>query len=128
MGGRLYLQASGIRALPKAYETLAIDRIQRLGSAVHWMYADDSIYSFWTGVPMLPNLAVLPMKRFWVGDMSNDRVVAELTAARPEVILLNNTSAPRPFDELLASDYRLTFMDSRMRLYARKGVRSERGR
>jgi 4-amino-4-deoxy-L-arabinose transferase-like glycosyltransferase len=123
MGGRLYLQVTGIRALPRNYETLAIDRVQRLGPSVHWMYADDSIYSFWTGVPMLPNLAVLPMKRFWMGDMTFDRVVEELTAAKPEVILLNNSSEPRPFDDLLAHDYRLTFMDSRTRLYVRRDIR-----
>ena len=50
------------------------------------------------------------------------RRTAELEAAKPEVILLGNSGAPRPFDQLLASEYRLTYMDNVNRLYVRKSI------
>jgi hypothetical protein len=116
---RVYLQVSTVRSLPKIYQILAIDRIKKLGH-IKFLYAEEPIYSFHAGVPMPPQLAVLPLKRFWMGDMTSTRLASELAQARPEAILLSSNTAERSFDDLLASEYRLVYMDGLCRLYVLK--------
>ena len=71
---------------------------------------------------MPPNLAVLPLKRFWSGDMTNARLVAELQQAKPELVLLRNDTRERPFQDWLAAEYRLVYQDAKNRLFARRAV------
>ena len=82
------------------------------------MYADDPIYSFHAGIPLPPPIGILPLKRFWSGDMTNARLTQELTEIRPDLILLRNDTRELPFQELLDTDYRLVYEDADHRLYA----------
>ena len=122
MGARVYYQVSDIRQSPQTYNVLVFDEFRRFKPLSNFMYADDPIYSFYAGIPMVPNLAVVPLKRLWAGDMTNARIASELWNARPELVLLRNTSDERPFGSLLATDYRVVYEDFRLRLYARSDV------
>ena len=77
------------------------------------------MYSFHTGIPMPPDLAIVSLKRFWAGDMTIERLVSDLSTTRPEIILLANDSKPVLFQDLLNSDYRMTYIDTRHRLFLR---------
>lgn len=120
MAARVYLQVSEIRASPQTYYTTVLHQIERLKPSVRLMYADDPIYSFHAGIPMPPQLAVLPLKRFWAGEMSNERLVQELSSAKPSIILLRNDGREVPFEELLTADYRLVYLDPQFRLFSAK--------
>ena len=82
--------------------------------------SDEPIFTFHSGIPLPPKLAILSLKRFWTGDMTNARLVSELEAARPEILLLGNDSRPRPFQDLLDRDYRLVYEEATHRLYVLK--------
>jgi hypothetical protein len=84
------------------------------------MYSADQIYSFHADIPLPPDLVVLPLKRFWAGEMTIDRFNADLAAARPEAILLANDSNTVIFQQFLDANYRLTYVDSRHRLFVRR--------
>lgn len=122
MGGRMYLQVMAVRSSPQLYAEPVLEYIARLKPYAHWMYATKEIYSFHAGIPMPPELAVVPLKRFWAGEITNDEIAAELASVRPEIILLNNDGQQAPFQALLDRDYRLVFEDREHRLYAYKSI------
>ena len=72
---------------------------------------------------MPPDLAIVSLKRFWAGDMTIERLISDLATSRPEIILLANDSKPVVFQDFLNSDYRLTYIDTRHRLFVRKNIK-----
>jgi len=118
MGARVYLQVAGMRQLPKIHSSLAIAELKRYRPYVTTMYAEQPVYSFHAGIPMPPNLAVLPLKRFWSGEVTNAKLEAALRAARPGLIMLANDGRPTPLEDLVNAHYRLVYQDQNHRLYA----------
>jgi hypothetical protein len=119
---RVYLQVKNIDDFPTVDNSLVLKEMNKLSPFADWLYTDEPIYSFHTGIPMPPELAVVALKRFWSGDMTNERLAADLSAIKPSVILIANDSHVLPFQQLLASDYRLVYMDQDHRLYTRRDV------
>jgi len=119
---RVYLQAQDMRSSPQVYSSLVLHELERLKPFTRFMYADESVYSFHSAIPMPSNLAVLPLKRFWSGGMTNARLAVELESARPELLLLKNDTRERPFQGLLQAEYRLVYQDANHRLFARRAV------
>jgi hypothetical protein len=122
VGSRLYLQVVGIRNSPQLHSSLVLQEIQRLKPFVKFIYTDEPVYSFHSGIPLPPELGVVSLKRFWSGDLSNNRLAEILAASKPGLVLWKNESRPLPFDPLLQVDYRLIYEDSEQRLYARTEV------
>jgi hypothetical protein len=121
-GARLYLQESRIRHVPKLYNCRVLKEIERFKPFTQFMFADQPIYSFHSGIPVPPRLAILCLKRFWTGEMSNARIVTELEASRPGLMLLINDPGERCFQELLNSHYQLVYEDASSRLYALNSI------
>jgi hypothetical protein len=122
MGARVYLQVSDIRRSPKVSSTLSIAETRRYKSYAKFLYADEPIFSFYAGIPMPPQLAVVPLKRLWTGDMTNARIAEELYRVQPELMLLKNDAQERPFSELLNREYQLVYEDKDRRLFAKKSI------
>lgn len=127
MGARVYLQVASIRNSPQTYSSLVLKQINRLKPFARFIYAEEPIYTFHAGLPMPPNLAVVPLKRLWAGDMTSARLAAELTEAKPEIILLKSLTTDTPFNDLLAAEYRPIYEDGKHRLYARWAVAKQAG-
>jgi hypothetical protein len=120
--GRVYLQVAEVRRSPKVYGSLALKEIERFKPFVKFIYADEPVYSFHSGIPMPPKLGILPLKRFWSGEMTNARLVEELMAARPELILISVRAGDLPFARWLTTEYNLVSEDDKHRLYAHKTI------
>jgi len=71
---------------------------------------------------MPPDLAMMPLKRFWSREMTNERLAEEIASYRPGLILLANDSRPVPFQALLEQGYRVVYYDAANRLYAHKTI------
>jgi hypothetical protein len=117
---RVYLQVIGIRNSPQLDSEPVLQFIVRLRPFTRWLYADKSIYSFHSDIPMPPQLAVVSLKRFWSGEITIEGLVSEISAAKPEMILLPNDGLEVPFQALLQNDYSLIFVDGEHRLFAQK--------
>ncbi|MGA2866764.1 MAG: hypothetical protein ABSF95_20005 [Verrucomicrobiota bacterium] len=122
MGARLYLQESGIRQAPKLYSCLVLKEIERFKPFTTFIYSDQPIYSFHSGIPVPPRLAILSLKRFWTGDLTTARLVAELESVKPGLMLLANDSREVPFQALLNREYQLVYQEEAIRLYAHRGI------
>lgn len=121
-GGRVYLQLRGMRLLPRTYAEPVLAEMARFRDVAGTLYAEDTIYSFHADIPMVPEVAVLPLKRFWTGDITAEGVAKALAEARPGLVLLRNTPEERPFQLLLASEYRPIYLDDEHRLFVRNDL------
>lgn len=127
MGARVYLQLASIRDSPQTYSSLVLKQINRLKPYARFIYAEEQIYSFHSGIPMPPQLAVVPLKRLWAGDMTGARIASEMSESKPEIILLKSTTTETPFNDLLEAEYRVIYQDGRHRLYALRTVAKQAG-
>ena len=122
MGARIYFQVNNIRKSPKTFSSPVMAQIQRFKPFSTYMYADKLIYSFYCDIPIIPQLAVVPIKRVWAGEITNDRIVKEMLKYRPGLILLLNDARELPFNDLLQAEYQPVYMDKESRLYAHKSI------
>lgn len=122
MCGRVYIEETGIRALQRLDSCLVLKEINRFKPFATFLFAHDPIYTFHSGIPMPPRLAVISLKRLWTGDMSNARLVAEVEAAKPGLILIPNDATQRPFQEILDREYKLVYFDQEHRLFAHQSI------
>jgi hypothetical protein len=122
MATRVYLEEEGILKAPKIYTALALKEIERFKPFANFLFSDQPIYSFHADLPMPPHLAVISLKRLWTGEMTNARLVAELEAVKPRLILLGKQTTEVPYQELLNREYRLVYQDSADRLYAHASI------
>ena len=117
---RMALQIQLVRHSTQTYTCLFLNEMKRYQGQARWLYAEEPIYSFHSGIPLVPDLAVVVAKRFWAGELTDAQVTEDLKIAKPGLILLKNDTRPRPFRDLLNKDYRLVYMDSKDLLYVLK--------
>ena len=122
MLGRVYLQASAIRNSPKIENSLVLKELDRFKPLTQFVFTDQPIYAFHACIPLPPNLAILSLKRFWTGDMTNARLVTELEQTKPGLILLSNSSRELPYQDLIDQEYRLVYQDNANSLYAHRSI------
>jgi hypothetical protein len=122
MCGRVYLQVRSIRQSPKLSSSLVLKEIARYKPFTEFLFADEPIYSFHSGIPMPPHLAVISLKRLWSGDMTPAKLRAEMEQTKPGLILLNNDTQELPFQDLVDSEYRMCYQDARHRLFVLKAI------
>jgi len=132
LGARVYLQVIGVRESPQIYTALVLSEIERFKPFTTFLYAEESSYSFYADIPLPPQLGVLPLKRFWSGEMTMARLTEELRSVQPGLLLLHNTPQELPIQDLIRTQYRLIYEDATHRLYAHQSVltreRQSRGR
>ena len=122
MCGRVYLQVQSIRQSPKLSSSLVLKEIARYKPFTEFLFADEPIYSFHSGIPMPPHLAVISLKRLWSGDMTPAKLRAEMQQTKPGLILLNNDTQELPFQDLIDTEYRMCYQDARHRLFVLKSI------
>ncbi len=64
--------------------------LRRHAAETHWVFTDRVIYAFWAGLPVPPELAVVPSKRIWSGQINRSEIERCLERYRPEQILLES--------------------------------------
>jgi hypothetical protein len=122
MGARVYLQVANLRRAPQVENSPVITQMNRFKPFTDWLYADKPVYSFQADIPMVPSLAVMPVKRLWSGELNNEGIRRELVKSKPGLIVLLNDGRDVPFKDLLDAEYQMVYMDSDNRMYALKGI------
>lgn len=120
---RVSLQIQSVRHLESQNVSLIISEVRDYKGKVKWIFCDSPIYSFHSGIPIPPKLAVLSLKRFWSGSLRAGDLRFELLAISPDLILLTSSRFDSEIGDLLLSDYVLKFRDERARLYLRRDGR-----
>jgi hypothetical protein len=74
------------RALPGEQDA-TVQALRVHGAGARWVVTRDLLPAFWAGLPT-PELAVIPLKRLWSGQLTSEQARAVLELYRPELILL----------------------------------------
>jgi hypothetical protein len=83
-----------------------------------WFYSQDPKYGFHARLPLPPEVAVLPRKRFETGQIDYARILQYLRRYRPEQVLLTTAHELRAdWMEFLNGDYVKVYEDLQHRLY-----------
>lgn len=111
-----------LRGREKVSESNLIATIERYAAHTHWLVAHNSEYAFHAGLLIPPEVAVLPLKRYWSGRIIERDVTAAARRYQAEQVLLWTGALQKHkcWRELLTKDYVLAYADSRHELFVRK--------
>ncbi len=88
------------RAFPAGKES-RVRLLQEQGKGARWIFTHEMLAAFWAGLPIPPELAVVPRKRIWSGQLKPELVREVLERYQPELILLGK----RHREEYQLEDY-----------------------
>jgi hypothetical protein len=117
--GWLELRKLGIAR--SAHEDPMVLKLRERAGETRWVYTDRVIYAFWARLPVPPELAVVPHKRVWSGQITAEEVIECLERYRPEQVLLAVGGDRRlGLDEYLKLYYEPDLTDGNRVLYLRR--------
>lgn len=85
----LWNEVRRVRATPPASEDQDVKILRKHAAGTQWVFTTRRIAAFWAGIPIPPELAVIPSKRVWSGQITREEILERLETYQPEVILLN---------------------------------------
>jgi hypothetical protein len=85
---RAWHELRRLSAVAVALEDPVVIELRKDAGQTHWVFADRVVYAFWAGLPVPPELAVIPRKRVWSGQLTEAELIEYLERYRPERTLL----------------------------------------
>jgi 4-amino-4-deoxy-L-arabinose transferase-like glycosyltransferase len=119
---RFIREVARIRALPLAERSLLVSKMKQYAPGTKWVYTRSTIYAFHAGLLIIPELAVLPMKRFWSGQITQHQIFDILKHRAPEQLLLSKSLLPHDQERFLAAEFTLVYEDDDHFLYVAKAL------
>jgi hypothetical protein len=93
---RAWHELKRLSAVSMALDDPMVTELRNDAARTRWVFADRVIYAFWAGVPVPPELAVIPRKRIWSGQLTEAELLECLERYRPERLLLLSSVADWP--------------------------------
>jgi hypothetical protein len=114
---RISIDLADIDSLPRKNESLLIQQMLSYSKQTHWVYTEDTMYPFHAGLLVIPELSVLPLKRFWSGQITDKEIAETVSRYRPEQILINDERGPGCLEEILVLNYSRVYQGEGHSLY-----------
>jgi 4-amino-4-deoxy-L-arabinose transferase-like glycosyltransferase len=121
-GDRLIAEVERIRELPRVEESALVAKMRQYADRTRWVYARQNIYAFHAGLTVVPEVAVLPRKRFWSGQITNEQIWATVKRYRPEQLLLGDGPLDVGIREFVQVGYTRVYEDGANALYVAKSL------
>lgn len=86
---KIWWELRQLRLKPPAQENRHVAALQAHAAGVRWVFTEDRMSAFRAGLPIPPELAVIPAKRLWSGQLTPVRVRDCLERYRPELVFLS---------------------------------------
>lgn len=119
---RLRAEIVRIQRSPRLANCQAVNRMKEFSGMTKWVYTPGSIYPFLANLPLIPELAELPFKRFWSGEINENEILKIVKRYQPEQLLLSNETLAPNWSRFIENSYTLVYVDSEVRLYLANGV------
>ena len=89
-GVRLHSEIEGIRGVRRIDTDCLVAAMRAGGPRTQWIYTRATMYAFHAKLRVIPELAVMPLKRFWSGQITRTEILAVVKRFRPEQLLLDD--------------------------------------
>ncbi len=123
-GERLWQQALWICHLPRADESGLVAQMRRYAAHTRWVFTRETIVAFHAGVRVIPELAVLPSKRFWSGQVNQEQIWEIVRRYLPDQLLLTDADLTLEARFFVERHYDTVFQEGAYQLFVRKGLSS----
>lgn len=104
-GSRLREQTDAISRSPRITGNPLIQSMKARATQTRFVYTRHTIFPFHAGLCVIPDLAVIPRKRLWSGQLSEPDIWRRIEAVRPEQILLMGDTGSSDSCRLLETAY-----------------------
>jgi 4-amino-4-deoxy-L-arabinose transferase-like glycosyltransferase len=83
----VWREGVAICAEQPASENPVVLSLEQRAKSTHWVFTDCDTCAFWAGLPVPPELAVVPLKRIWACEVTKAQITECLDRYRPEQIV-----------------------------------------
>ncbi len=111
-GDRLLSNIYELRHLPHVSNFEIIAKMREYAWRTNFLYTRNTIYAFHAGILIIPELAVLPSKRFYAREVTEDHIWASISRFHPEQLFLGLVDYERHRGEILSMGYKIVFQSS----------------
>ena len=118
---RLEANMKELRQRPTVASSRIVATMKHYADRTHWAYAEEVIYPFHAKVVVPPELAVIMLKRFWSGQITEEGIVAACRRYHTEQLVFSGTPQAE-WNELLASQYLVACTENGSTVYVAKGI------
>lgn len=84
----LWNEVLRLKAARLAEEEGTVAALRQRAEGTPWVFTDQTVAAFWAGLPVPPELAVIPSKRIWSGQISRAAILESLERYQPRLVLL----------------------------------------
>ncbi len=119
-GQRFSRDLMRFRAAEKIEESILIKTLRQHGKESDFMYTQMRAQAFHAGIPLVPESAIIPQKRRWAHQFSDNELVAHLLIKRPQLLLLTQSQAESATFLDLLSNYSIISSNYWWALYREK--------
>jgi hypothetical protein len=123
--GRLESGFKQVQQCPKVGDEPIVAEMKNYAARTKWVYAKREIFAFHAQLPVPPELAVVSLKRYWSGQISEEMIVGLCKRYKPEMMLVQTYSTNEPWGSFLTSEYEIKRNTSTMTLYVSKRLLQE---
>lgn len=119
---RGYEATCSVRRSERVADNDAVNVLKQYHGRVNWAYTKQNILAVQAGYVMPPELTVLPKKRFWTGNITDDRILATVRQYQCEILILRESGElkEKPWIEFVAAEYDKVWSDGDESIYVAK--------
>ena len=119
-------QAKEIASLSLERSDPMMEQVRKYLPKTQLFFSRHGMYAAHLGLRMPPEIALLPAKRLWSGQITEERIAQVLVEQKPEQLLLTLTSGQplAVFRPLLTESYTEVYREDRKALYVLKEIAS----
>ena len=112
-----------IRQVPRVDADRLVAEMKAAAPGTQWVYTRATMYAFHARLRVIPELAVMPMKRFWSGQITQPEILALVKRFAPEQLLLDDRDmADASMHEFVEDNYRLQSREAGLSLWLKAGI------
>lgn len=111
-----------VRQQQRVADNDAVNVLKQYHGQVNWIYTKHNILAVQAEYIMPPELTVLPRKRFWTGNTTDDSILAKVKQYRCEILILRKRSElnEKPWVDFVIADYVKVWSDETEAIYVTK--------
>lgn len=118
---RLEINIKGLQQRERTEASGLLARIRQFAPQTHWIYVQSGMeqYAFAAQLSMPPEIAVVSLKRFWSGQISDADIINTCHQYQPEQLLMNSNLITDAWASFLR-EYTNAYQEQNFKLYVQK--------